>query len=148
MCRPRSHPNPKPHLTPFPDPPPTQPQVLYCGLLTTDLALLMEILALQDVSSVEAAIIYTLEPVLGAAFAWALLGERLGAKGLAGAAIIVASSLATQMFGGAAGHARSVASLAGSVASLDGSFASLDSWDEGEEAAPASRRPKLPGKSD
>lgn len=42
------------------------PQVLYCGLLTTDLALLMEVLALQDVSSVEAAIIYTLEPVLGA----------------------------------------------------------------------------------
>ncbi len=40
--------------------------MLYCGLLTTDLALLMEVLALQDVSSVEAAIIYTLEPVLGA----------------------------------------------------------------------------------
>lgn len=74
-------------------------QVLYCGLLTTDLALLMEVLALQDVSSVEAAIIYTLEPVLGAAFAWVMLGERLGAKGFAGAGIILASSLVTQVLG-------------------------------------------------
>ncbi|KAI7839105.1 hypothetical protein COHA_007110 [Chlorella ohadii] len=74
-------------------------QVLYCGLLTTDLALLMEVLALQDVSSVEAAIIYTLEPVLGAAFAWVMLGERLGPKGFAGAAIILASSLVTQVLG-------------------------------------------------
>ncbi|PSC70106.1 hypothetical protein C2E20_6446 [Micractinium conductrix] len=75
-------------------------QVLYCGLLTTDLALLLEIVALQSVSSVDAAIIYTLEPVLGASFAWALLGERLGAKGMLGAGIIVVSSLATQLLGG------------------------------------------------
>ena len=74
--------------------------MLYCGLFTTDLALIMEVFALQDVSSTEAAIIYTLEPVLGAGFAWALLGERLGAKGLAGAGIIVLSSLVTQMMGG------------------------------------------------
>lgn len=79
-------------------------QVLYCGLLTTDLALLLEILALQDVSSVEAAIIYTLEPVLGASLAWAVLGERLGAKGLVGAGIIVASSLATQVWGNVSGE--------------------------------------------
>lgn len=57
--------------------------MLYCGLLTTDLALLMEVLALQDVSSVEAAIIYTLEPVLGAGQStlmclWRLLTELAG----------------------------------------------------------------------
>ncbi|KAI3430272.1 hypothetical protein D9Q98_004868 [Chlorella vulgaris] len=75
-------------------------QVFYTGLLTTDLALMMEIFALQDVSSVDAAIIYTLEPVLGAALAWGMLGERLGAKGLIGAAIILASSLVTQVMGG------------------------------------------------
>lgn len=72
-------------------------QVLYCGLLTTDLTLLMEVFALQDVSSVDAAIIYTLEPVLGAGFAWALLGERLGLKGMAGAGIILASSVFSQL---------------------------------------------------
>ncbi|KAL4422527.1 hypothetical protein ABPG75_008724 [Micractinium tetrahymenae] len=116
-------------------------QVLYCGLLTTDLALLMEILALQDVSSVEAAIIYTLEPVLGAYFAWALLGERLGAKGLAGAAIIVASSLATQVLGGGADQGGGGGSLGGS-----------DGESERDEAAapPAQQRlrPKLAGKQE
>ena len=76
--------------------------MLYCGLLTTDLTLLMEVFALQDVSSVDAALIYTREPVLGAGFAWLLLGERLGAKGLVGAAIILASSLASQVTGGKA----------------------------------------------
>ena len=75
-------------------------QVLYCGLLTIDATLLMEVFALQDVSSVDAAIIYTLEPVLGAAFAWALLGERLGPKGMAGAALILGSSLLSQVLGG------------------------------------------------
>lgn len=87
---------------------------------------------LSAVSSVEAAIIYTLEPVLGATFAWALLGERLGAKGLAGAAIIVASSLATQMFGGAAEQPASAASLASCDGASPGSF---DGEPEGEEAA-------------
>ena len=73
--------------------------MFYCGLLTTDVALLMEVCALQDVSSVEAAIIYTLEPLFGAGLAWVVLGERLGAKGLLGAGIILASSMATQLLG-------------------------------------------------
>lgn len=59
----------------------------------------MQVIALQDVSSVEAAIIYTLEPVLGAAFAYLLLGERWGPAGWCGAALIVLSSLATQIWG-------------------------------------------------
>lgn len=58
-----------------------------------------QVIALQDVSSVEAAIIYTLEPVLGAAFAYLLLGERWGPAGWFGAALIVLSSLATQIWG-------------------------------------------------
>ncbi len=47
----------------------------------------------------EASIIYTLEPVLGAAFAYLLLGERWGPAGWCGAALIVLSSLATQIWG-------------------------------------------------
>jgi hypothetical protein len=99
---PATHPPAVPHRT-------APPQVLYTGLLTTDLALMMEVFALQDVSSVDAAIIYTLEPVLGAGLAWAMLGERLGAKGLAGAAIILASSLATQVLGGGGAEAAAAA---------------------------------------
>lgn len=38
-------------------------------------------------------------PPLYAAFAWVMLGERLGAKGFAGAGIILASSLVTQVLG-------------------------------------------------
>eukprot|EP00887_Chlorella_sp_A99_P000383 scaffold13.g383.t1 len=73
--------------------------VLYTGLVTTDLALLMELFALHDVPSTDAAIIYSLEPLLGASFAYVLLGERWGAAGWAGAFLIVASSLVTQLAG-------------------------------------------------
>lgn len=74
-------------------------EVLYTGFLTTDVVLLMEVVALQDVSSVEASIIYTLEPVIGAAFAFVALGERWGPLGWAGAGLIVSSCLVTQMMG-------------------------------------------------
>ena len=50
-------------------------------------------------SSTEAAIIYTLEPVFGAAFAYYLLGERWGMSGWVGAALIVTSCLAAQLLG-------------------------------------------------
>lgn len=65
----------------------------------TDLGLWAEIVALQHVSSTEAAIIYTLEPVCGAAFAYILLGERWGGAGWIGALLIVASCFSTQLFG-------------------------------------------------
>lgn len=74
-------------------------EVLYTGFLTTDVVLLMEVVALQDVSSVEASIIYTLEPVIGAAFAFIILGERWGPMGWAGAGLIVTSCLVTQILG-------------------------------------------------
>lgn len=74
-------------------------EVLYTGILTTDVVLLMEVVALQDVSSMEAAIIYTLEPVIGAGFAFIMLGERWGPMGWAGAGVIVASCFCMQMWG-------------------------------------------------
>lgn len=95
-------------------------QVMYCGLLTTDLALLLEVLALQNVSSVDAAIIYTLEPVTGAGLAWLVLGERLGPLGLAGAGIILASSVASQLLGGEPAPPAVAAALA-SASDVEGS---------------------------
>lgn len=74
-------------------------EVIYTGILTTDVVLLMEVVALQDVSSTEAAIIYTMEPVLGAAFAFVLLGERWGPMGWVGASLIVTSCLCMQIWG-------------------------------------------------
>ncbi len=67
----------------------TQKQVSAC----------LQLIALHDVTSTEAAIIYSLEPVLGALGAYLLLGERWGPAGWIGAALIVASSLAVQIFG-------------------------------------------------
>ena len=44
---------------------------------------------MRDVSATETAIIYGLEPVWGAAFAWAMLGERWGMTGFVGAILII-----------------------------------------------------------
>lgn len=74
-------------------------QLLYTAWMTTDVALLIELLALQDVSSTEAALVYSLEPISGALFAYAFLGERWGTLGWVGAAIILISSVATQLSG-------------------------------------------------
>ncbi len=72
-------------------------EALYTGLFTTDAVLLMEVFALKDVSSTDAAIVYTLEPVLGAALAFAFLGERWTPRGWVGAALIVGSSVFSQV---------------------------------------------------
>ena len=45
--------------------------------------------AMHDVSATETAIIYGLEPVWGAGFAWFLLGERWGSLGWIGAALVL-----------------------------------------------------------
>jgi drug/metabolite transporter (DMT)-like permease len=59
--------------------------------------------ALRHVSASTAALIYSSEPLWGAALAALLLGERLeGAKGWIGASLVVGSSLVAQV-GGAAG---------------------------------------------
>jgi drug/metabolite transporter (DMT)-like permease len=49
---------------------------------------------MRDVSATETAIIYGLEPVWGAAFAWVMLGERWGMAGFVGAILII-GTLAT-----------------------------------------------------
>ncbi len=74
-------------------------QMLYTGVLSTDAVLLIEVFALNDVPSTDAAIIYSMEPVLGAGLAYAVLGERWGPLGWVGAGIILASSLLAQVFG-------------------------------------------------
>ena len=59
-----------------------------------------QLVALKEVSSTECALVYSMEPVLGAGFAFLALGERWGPTGWLGAAIIVASSLTGQILGG------------------------------------------------
>lgn len=48
--------------------------------------------AMRDVLATETAIIYGLEPVWGAGFAWFLLGERWGVSGWIGAALVLGTT--------------------------------------------------------
>ncbi|KAI4313769.1 hypothetical protein L6164_026724 [Bauhinia variegata] len=72
---------------------------LYTGLFSTALCLWVEMAAMRDVSATETAIVYGLEPVWGAGFAWILLGERWGSLGWIGAALVLGGSLTVQIFG-------------------------------------------------
>ncbi|GLT36912.1 hypothetical protein SLA2020_112580 [Shorea laevis] len=72
---------------------------LYTGIFSTGLSLWVEMAAMRDISATETAIIYGLEPVWGAGFAWFLLGERWGITGWIGAALVLGGSLTMQIFG-------------------------------------------------
>jgi drug/metabolite transporter (DMT)-like permease len=73
--------------------------LMFTGIFATLAVLLIELLALNTVSSTEAAIIYTAEPLWGALLAYCFLGERWGLLGWVGAALITSCSLATQLGG-------------------------------------------------
>lgn len=52
---------------------------------------------MRDVSATETAIIYGLEPLWGAGFAWFLLGERWGTTGWIGAALLLGNAYCFQL---------------------------------------------------
>lgn len=58
-------------------------------LLTYHATGCLQVVSLHDVSATEAALVYTIEPLWGAGFAWLLLGERWGPTGWLGAALIL-----------------------------------------------------------
>ncbi|KAL3368738.1 hypothetical protein AABB24_009526 [Solanum stoloniferum] len=72
---------------------------LYTGLFSTGLCLWIEMAAMCNVSATETAIIYGLEPIWGAGFAWFLLGERWSLSGWIGAALVIGGSLSVQILG-------------------------------------------------
>jgi drug/metabolite transporter (DMT)-like permease len=72
---------------------------LYTGLFSTALCLWAEMYAMSDISATESAIVYGLEPVWGAAFAWFLLGERWSSTAWFGAVLILCGSLTVQLLG-------------------------------------------------
>ncbi|KAK2664512.1 hypothetical protein Ddye_003086 [Dipteronia dyeriana] len=75
---------------------------LYTGIFSTGICLWIEISAMRDVSATETAVIYGLEPLWGAGFAWFLLGERWGTAGWIGAALVLGGSLFVQIYGSSA----------------------------------------------
>merc|ERR1712094_131913 len=69
------------------------------GRGTTALTLWMEARAMGVVSAPMAALIYSSEPLWGAGLSFLVLGERWGPTGVAGASLILGSSIATQLGG-------------------------------------------------
>ena len=67
--------------------------VLYLGLIATALTTWTQVMGQRVVSPVQAAIIYSLEPVFAAGFSALLLHERLRSQDLLGGALIVAGML-------------------------------------------------------
>jgi drug/metabolite transporter (DMT)-like permease len=70
--------------------------LLYTGLVTTALAVMMQTTAISKVSAEEAAVIFCLEPLFAVAFSAALLGENMSLKGALGGALILFAVLSNQ----------------------------------------------------
>jgi len=64
--------------------------LLWTGVVTTALTVYMETLALKTLSAAETTMIFSTEPLWGAAFAAAVLGERFGLGAALGAGLILA----------------------------------------------------------
>jgi len=71
--------------------------LLYLGLLASVVVVSLQAWGQQRVDAMRSAIVFGLEPVFAALTAWALLGDQLGWAGLAGAALIVAALVFSQL---------------------------------------------------
>jgi drug/metabolite transporter (DMT)-like permease len=71
--------------------------LVYLGVVASVLVVTLQAWGQQRVDAVRSAIVFGLEPVFAAATAWLLIGERLGAVGLLGAALIVAALIVSQI---------------------------------------------------
>jgi drug/metabolite transporter (DMT)-like permease len=73
--------------------------LLVTGIFATALAFSVQVWAQQYTSANHAAIIFTLEPVFAGLTSFAFYHERLGARSLAGAALILAGILIAELLG-------------------------------------------------
>jgi len=73
--------------------------VSVCAVFATALAFSLQLWAQQYTTPSHAAILFTLEPVFAVATSYVVLGERLGARSLAGAALVLAGILAAELLG-------------------------------------------------
>ncbi len=71
--------------------------ILYAGLLSTGIAYTLQVVAQQKAPPAHAAIILSLEAVFALLGGIVLLGESLGARGLAGCAVMLAGMILSQV---------------------------------------------------
>jgi drug/metabolite transporter (DMT)-like permease len=73
-----------------------------CAIFATAVAFSIQLWAQQYTTSSHAAIIFTLEPVFAVITSYVVIGERLGARSMIGAALVLAGILAAELLGPAA----------------------------------------------
>ena len=70
--------------------------LLYLGLFDTAATIMLQVIAQKWVNAYQTALMCTLEPIFGAIFSFLLLGEKLGGRGLVGAALVLAAMILGQ----------------------------------------------------
>jgi len=73
--------------------------IVVCAVFATAIAFSLQLWGQQYTTPSHAAILFTLEPVFAVATSYVVLGERLGARSLAGAALVLAGILAAELLG-------------------------------------------------
>ena len=73
--------------------------VAICAVFATAVAFSLQLWAQQFTTPSHAAILFTLEPVFAVITSYLVLGERLGLRSLAGAALVLAGILAAELLG-------------------------------------------------
>lgn len=72
-------------------------QLLYLGVIATAGMLLLQAMAQRQVAADKAAVIYAMEPVFAALFAWLWLNEMLSARAALGGALVVVAVLLSEL---------------------------------------------------
>jgi len=73
--------------------------IAVCAVFATAVAFSLQLWAQQYTTPGHAAILFTLEPVFAVATSYVMLGERLGARSLFGAALVLCGILAAELLG-------------------------------------------------
>jgi hypothetical protein len=71
--------------------------IVWTGAITTALTVYMETLALKTLTAADTTLIFSTEPLWGAAFASVVMGEQFGAPAVAGGALIMAGCLVSNL---------------------------------------------------
>lgn len=74
---------------------------LFLGIFCSGVCLVLQSVYQKDTTATRAGLIFTLEPVFSAIFAFFLLGERIGVRGYLGAALMLASLVLVEVDVGA-----------------------------------------------
>ena len=72
-------------------------ELLYAGVLSSGIAFMLQILALQNISPAPAAIIFSLEGVFGSIAAWIMLDQFLNEFKIFGIIIILSAVIFSQL---------------------------------------------------